>query len=108
MLCYFAFKLVSAFAVLVLILIVMEYALLLEKELNVNDEEIRLNPYCNGICSATVCICPMRIWTSCLNPYCNGICSATLFSDVVDNVRCSVLILIVMEYALLLFNTLSK
>ena len=132
---------------MVLILIVMEYALLLNETSLANMNEVvlilivmeyallpgffitfanlmSLNPYCNGICSATGRNLKMIFRCICLNPYCNGICSATkittplLWKHICLNPYCNgicsathrkcprcknkpVLILIVMEYALL-------
>ena len=66
----------------VLILIVMEYALLRDITLGANAMT-RLNPYCNGICSATYSTTHYHhLMMTSLNPYCNGICSATWLSIV--------------------------
>ena len=61
-----------------------------------------LNPYSIGIWSAILVkvVCLMGYFVR-LNPYCNGICSATYISFLYSNMVKLVLILIVMEYALL-------
>ena len=108
----------------VLILVVMEYALGGEAARLVPRVHASLNPCCNGICSRRNSTTRMRKTSWRLNPCCNGICSRRMDEREEDGLqrrlnpccngicsrrnalfpqRCrhrTVLILVVMEYAL--------
>ncbi len=102
MLCYSFYFNAPNTSKVVLILIVMEYALLQYTGRLIKWEKTGLNPYCNGICSATNGSLNNDVIKAGLNPYCNGICSATSIHSSLLEGLLVVLILIVMEYALLL------
>ena len=86
--------------ILVLILIVLEFALAHIWKKEVLDEYKGLNPYCTGICSRTYDDENLRICKISLNPYCTGICSRTTLTFVLTTILGQVLILIVLEFAL--------
>ena len=80
----------------------MEYALGDRKDIdNLNAEFGGLNPCCNGICSRSAVVKTVSISRQeSLNPCCNGICSRSRQQKPNSNGVHSVLILVVMEYAL--------
>ncbi len=86
----------------VLILVLMEYALWHWIEKSWDSSAHCLNPCSNGICSLTSPILMERSHSSRrLNPCSNGICSLTMTQNpMIEGVVPTVLILVLMEYAL--------
>jgi len=61
---------------------------------------IGLNPYSNGICFMSIASLRYLATASCLNPYSNGICFMSGAALTLERELHTVLILILMEYAL--------
>ena len=91
----------------VLILVLMEYGLWLYRTSDKQTHVTRLNPCSNGIWSLTHKGVTMRIHIDGLNPCSNGIWSLT-DENGIDKTFFAVLILVLMEYGLWLFDKTEK
>ena len=83
----------------------MEDALVLFGDTTSDGSVLSLNPCFNGRCTRThsfLCLIPHHL--ECLNPCFNGRCTRTLCWKMADKGHTAVLILVLMEDALVLFN----